>query len=441
MDPWQSIKSKSPGLSSVSIKRSGNSPIRRENSNQALPTSLLGGSSTNPMYFSVPPNSSNQIASRMPSGFMASDLRNTNGMNRSSRHNSDEESRYATRPMALGGSDSGFSTQLSRQNTRNSTAEFNSSVASRSGSLPPSRNEMDPQNRYEDLSNIPYSHFIQQSPTTFHHQPTLSPQNLSFQKGPFQSSRHAQQGSHVSLDNLGADFGSLNISKDNQSHFTGPKDAHYSAQGSFSYEQAPQIEPGGTVGAWDTEDNSYDQLSEAYRPATFVPGGTLPPQVQYRGSAFNTSSAHTPTSSDARQSQHSPYYSTGGTPPHALKNPAASRSNFNGNFATGQALMLEKKLRGLQQEQNFMQTTPNGIHFRPPITNSFEVHPQNALRMNPLNTYYPIPPVPGLLAPQNIPRGPARGRDAGQHARSALLEKFKSDPKAQKTFELKVCAT
>ncbi|KAI4157996.1 MAG: hypothetical protein LQ342_007820 [Letrouitia transgressa] len=363
----------------------------------------------------------------------------TNGVLRSSRHNSDEENRLLTRPAAFGGNDTGFPIQLSRQSTHNSASGFSSSVASRSGSLPPSRNEGDSQLRYDDIHHTTYPNFIQPSTNIMQHQHTLSPQALAFSKVQgVRSSKYGHAGSHASLNSLSEDFGNMKVGKGNKALDTASRESQYGLHNMSPYEYGQAAEAVSTNGAWEVEENNYDQSSEPFGP-NFVPAGVIPLHAQHRHSAFNTSAVHTPTSSDNRQSQRSPYYSQGGTPPYGPKSRAPSHSSFNENVPTGQAMLLERKLRGLQQvqqeQQGHMQPQPNPMHFRSALPNNYDFLPQSSLRMNPIHNYYPLAPVPSLLT--HVPRGPARGRDLGQNTRSALLEKFKSDSKPQKTWELK----
>lgn len=438
--PWQSLDNKSPSISKVGANRSGTSPNHFQNNSQPPPTSFLGASSDNSMYFSVIP--SNQGISKIPGTLSKSDMPDTNGVLRSSRHNSDEENRLLTRPAAFGGNDTGFPIQLSRQSTHNSASGFSSSVASRSGSLPPSRNEGDSQLRYDDIHHTTYPNFIQPSTNIMQHQHTLSPQALAFSKVQgVRSSKYGHAGSHASLNSLSEDFGNMKVGKGNKALDTASRESQYGLHNMSPYEYGQAAEAVSTNGAWEVEENNYDQSSEPFGP-NFVPAGVIPLHAQHRHSAFNTSAVHTPTSSDNRQSQRSPYYSQGGTPPYGPKSRAPSHSSFNENVPTGQAMLLERKLRGLQQvqqeQQGHMQPQPNPMHFRSALPNNYDFLPQSSLRMNPIHNYYPLAPVPSLLT--HVPRGPARGRDLGQNTRSALLEKFKSDSKPQKTWELKVSA-
>lgn len=209
----------------------------------------------------------------------------------------------------------------------------------------------------------------------------------------------------------------------------------YPGQGLLPYQLLQQNDSSSTGAAWEFDENAYPELQNPYAQNTMM---SLPQHGQYRNPAFRSPYPHSPTSNDGRRNQQSSYGSTDVASSYALQNRAPSRGTLSGNVAAGQTLALDRKLRGLQQEQQgLMPPHPNSMQFRPSFANPYDFHTQNALRMNPLHSYYTVPPMANLL-PQVIPRGPAKDQDTAHSTRSACLEEFRSNSKTNKRYELKV---
>lgn len=444
--PWASIDNTSPGLSSASTRRSGTSPMRRQNSSQHPSQPFTDPSTSNSPYFSVTPAPSNQVALR-PSQQHISDPKSgtlisargfeTNGIHRPSRHNSNEEDRYAASSLAFGNNDAGISIHPHRQQSQSSTSGFNSGVASRSGSLPPSRNGVDPLLQYgEESQNT--SQLISNGSTSNGQTPQfkLSAQALSFARHPAApSQKFTDLPNPATMHNMIGDFSKMNLAKDSQLPHSGyglQMGSTFTGQGP-PYDFPTHNDGSSTNQAWDA-DESFPDFHDRFVHNNMLP---LQSHTSYRSSALNPSYPHSPASSDGRRNSQSPYYSTDTVPSYVSHNRQLLHNNTNSNLPHGQAQLLDRKLRGIQQEQQgYLPPHNNTLNFRTSLPNPYDFHPQAALRMHPLNPYYPIPQVPNQLPPV-IPRGPAKDQDASHSTRSACLEDFRSNSKTNKRYELK----
>ena len=357
----------------------------------------------------------------------------------SSRHNSEEENRYSIKPSALGSSEVGFKVQSGRPSFQPNFSSYNSSAASRSGSLPPSRNGTEIASRFSEESvNATYSH-SHLGPSSSSHRQNLSAHSAnSARTGPYGS----KVGGHSSPTQLGAlsgEFNQMSLGKDQSPYFAQQKEPTNSNQNAFMHEYSHQYSANDSGDAWGLEENSYHSSQDMF--AVDSPSGPfIPHSNQFRGPSFNAAYPHSPSNSDTRRSQQNPFYSSSETPPSGLQHRIPKIGNGFTNTPTGQAAALDRKLRGLQQIQPYS-SHPNPMSFRPPFAPPYEFHQQSALRMNPLAQYYPMPPIPNLLAQPAIPRGPAcaaREHDVAQNVRSPLLEEFRNNSKTNKRYEIKV---
>ena len=448
---WQSIEDSSPNLSRVHTNRSNTSPVRRQHSNQLAPQTFAESNPANSTYFSLTP-ASTSISSRSSQknfldptsgSFVSSGAFESNNVPRSSRHNSDEESRYNARKLAFEGNDAGLAMRSGRPSMNNNVSGYNSSAASRSGSLPPSRSDGGYPSRLPgDTTNSQHSRFP--TSTSSSYRPNLSAQAQPYMMPPTgsQGQKFAEQLSPMQLGQILGDMGNLNIGKENQNpNYAMNRDHPYGSSSNFS-NGYPQEHFGNTNEVWNREDNANQGQQPSFSPTDSGTWSLVSNPNNQRGMPYPGHYSHSPSNSEARFSHHSPYYSTAGTPPTYQRVP--SRAGFSGGASTGQAAMLERRLRGLQQEQQgYMMPTPNQMPFRNqfPQPNTYDFHPQHTLRPNTLNSYYPTPPTPSLLLPSQIPRGPARDHDLAQPVRSALLEEFRNNSKTNKRYELKVSRT
>ena len=445
---WASVDETSPNLSRVHTNHSGTSPVRRQHSNQLVPQALVEPNSANSTYFSLTP-ASTTISSRSSQknfldptsgSFVASGAFESNNMTRSSRHNSDEESRYNARKLAFEGNDAGLTMQSGRPPLNNNVSGYNSSAASRSGSLPPSRSDGGHGSRHPgETTNTQHSRFPTSTGSAYrpnlsaHAQPYMMPSAGS------QGQKFAEQLTPMQLNQLLGDMGNLNVGKENQNPtYAANRDQSYGNSSNFM-NGYPQELLGNTNEVWNREDNANQGQQPSFSPTDSGTWSLVSNPNNHRGVPYAGHYSHSPSNSDARLSHYSPYYSTAGTPPIYQRVP--SRAGYNGGASTGQAALLERRLRGLQQEQQgYMIPTPNQMPFRNqfPQPNSYDFHPQHTPRPNTLNSYYPVPPAPNVLPPSQIPKGPARDHDLAQPVRSPLLEEFRNNSKTNKRYELKV---
>ncbi len=109
---------------------------------------------------------------------------------------------------------------------------------------------------------------------------------------------------------------------------------------------------------------------------------------------------------------------------------------------SGHPALLDRKLRGLQQEQQgFMPQQANTMMMANEIfrgqyaPHAFQYNPQANFRINPLAPYLPYSAIPQVPL---APRGQPRDVELGHHLRSPLLIDFRSNNKSSKRYELKV---
>ena len=422
-----------------------------QNSSQLASQVLADPNSGNSTYFSMPsktalgqgngnkqprqlfldPSASNLVANAFEQA----------QADRSSRHNSNEENRYSAKALAIGASDQAPKVRSGRQSIQQqSFSGYNNVTVSRSGSLPPSTsNGVERSSRFNDESvRLQHSNFATLSSTTLHRSNLSANPSYPARFGPYENNTGDQRASKSAVLSI-ADLNKTNVGLDNQySSHTPQKDSSNTSNGNgYLHDYPHQLGLYGTSESWAVDENGY-----ARNPGLNLDGvisdPSLPNGSQPRGASTSTSYSHSPRGSDPRRGQHSPFFPTGGTPPSGM-HPRFPNGNTGFNLSPN-ATLLESKLRGpqiVQQEQQIYTAPPNPI-FRPSYAQSYEFHPQNALRMNPLAPYYHhIAPL-NLLAPHAPPRGPARDHDAGQHLRSALLDEFRNSNKTNKRYELKV---
>lgn len=432
---WKSLDNTSPRLPK---SHSSTSPIRRQNSNQAPVQPFADSVSSASSYFPMPTanplnqgvsgkSSQSQYLDPTSSSFVGNGVFDTAKLGRSSRHNSDEEGRGPTKSLTFGGIDTGGAFQNARQNYYSSSG-YTSSAASRSGSLPPSRNAVNQSSRFvEDNLRQPNSTIT----STAFHRPNLSTQSSLYPShNGFHNQRFSSQSNSADMGTLAGDFNRMNVGRGNQGNsYPGQRDQRFTDQDDVAFQYNQQLSPDE---AWSAGDSEYPGAGEQFSLDSMPQEGMGMQGGPYRNPLYGSYS-HSPSNSDARRSQHSPFYSAGGTPSIGYPQRAPSRGSYSGTVTTGQAALLDRKLRGLQQEQQgYPGNQPNPLHSRQPYPNLYDFHTQQALRMA---AYYPIPPVPNILTQPQIPRGPAKDHEIGW--RSQLLEEFRSNSKTNKRYELK----
>lgn len=431
---WNSVDDTSPGLSRVHTNHSNTSPISRQHSNHLIPQAFAEPTPVSSSYFSMQQPStaisskSSQKSFLDPTSgsFVASGAFDLNNLSRTSRHNSDEENGYAQRRIAFEGTDTGLSMQPAR--SFNNMSGYNSSTASRSGSIPPSRGDaeytMNSTRVRGDITNNQYLRNNTSITSTTPHRTNLPAQAPPYliPKGPSRQ-KYTGQLSPTKLNHLMGDFDKLNVGQEKQQPgFSAQREASNGSSLPFMNEFPQDFVPNGND-VWNSrDDGGYQNHQEQFSPAGSGSGSMTSQPNTHRAMALASRYSHSPSNSDARHSHHhSPYYSNAGTPP-PYQQRGPTRGGYNNNVSTA---VLDRRLQGIQREQQgYMVPPPNFGQFRnqyQPL-NPYEFYPRSGLPVNQLHSYYPMPPAPNLLTAPNIPRGPARDHDVDQ---SQLMREFK----------------
>lgn len=140
------------------------------------------------------------------------------------------------------------------------------------------------------------------------------------------------------------------------------------------------------------------------------------------------------TASDLARGLNNQYYMAGNTPVAIAQASQAPRGRLAPALADGQAVFLERKLRGLQPDQDLAQLGINPLQrpaFAPAYTEAY-----SPLRF--ANGIYSVPQFGGLAATTMVQRPSPREHDLSQVVRSPLLEEFRNNNKGNKRYELKV---
>ncbi len=448
--PWQPADNTSPVRSKAHSNHTSTSPMRRQKSNQYVSQPFAETSAGNGPYFSMTQPSTSVSSRPSQKSFLEpatrdllpTDMLETTEPNQYSRHNSDDDNRYVSRNGAFGNNDAGLAIQPGHSLANNNASGYNSSVASRSGSLPPSRSDVDQLARGFH-NNIQYSRYGPSSSSQRSNTSSIAPPSM-IQPGS-SGQRIGEQLSTTQLEGLSTQFDQLQMSRDAMPpSYNSQRASPYTSQNGFNNNSNYRQESMGEAHEnWTGEEetgHSVHGVTDQFSPTGSGSVSLNSSQNPYRNVNFVPQYSHSPTNSDARLSHHSPFYSTASTPPTFHQQRSTGRATSNG-AQNGQAAMLDRKLRGLQQQQQgymMPQINPNTMQFRNQVPHLYDFQSQNTFRMNPLHTYYPMPPAPHLLAAPQIPRGPARDHDLAGHLRSALLEEFRNNSKTNKRYELKV---
>lgn len=429
------VDNTSPTLSS---SHQSSSSMRRQSSTQLLPHAYGDSSSSNSSYF--PSSQGVSLTQGMASKPTRNVFQDPNTANfvsnpfdkaqisRSSRHGSEDENPYSS---VFHSDNASTRIQLERQSLHQNFSGYNSSAASQIGSLPPSRNGVNP-SRGEDNFNTQSSQLGPPTSNASQRQNGLTshtPRTGSY--GP----KGGGQPSPPQLSGLSGDYSKISVlSRDSQStYFSLQKKITHSGNTPFPHEFPHQVASNGTSDTWD--DNGFPTGLNGFNPDTVLPGGLPPHQSVYHSPPFATPYSHSPSNGDPRRNQQSSFHPSTGTPPSGIPHRISKSSLINGS-SNGSTVLLERTLQSLQQEQQDYPSQSNQVQFRsPPFHQAYDLHVQGPIRMNPL-AYYPA--VSNLLATPAIPRGPAREHDIGQPVRSPLLEEFRTSGKTNKRYELKV---
>lgn len=356
------------------------------------------------------------------------------------RHTIDDENRRQVNSIVFGSNDGGFGTNGDRHALgidRGYPSSY-SGAASTNGSLPPSRNGTEQTAQYHaQHDRAQHPQFGQQSPFFPSHRSTHSARTSSFSSSQANNQQFDDSTGRSREGDMIARFGKISMDNGDDQLSVGINGAsQFPDHSSYEYgynRQMPSTSPGNV---WGLDEGGYQNALETYAPPSSMSGQQY---GSYQSSHLGERESDSPGANDYRR-VHNPSYSSVATPPVGSDQyRAASRSGVPNHAAHGQAALLERKLKGLQQEQQgYVHPHSNPLQFRGSIAQSYDYNPQNGMRMNPLAPYYQMAAVGGFTAPV-IPRGPSRDHDLGQNLRSALLEEFRSNNKTSKRYELKVC--
>ena len=428
-----------PALVSAQGARSRVSPDRRQKSTHYAPTTYTDSSIAESSFFQMS-QASTSVSSRSSQrnfldptsrDFVAQDLLGSNSQRQYSRQNSGDDVPYNSRNGGFANPEPGLALP-GRTTGSTNISGYNSSVGSRNGSLPPSRSDVDPSSRGRGEAQN-YARYTANATAQRLNSVANAPPFI-MHTGP-SGQRMGEQHSPTHLDGLASQFDQLSVANQQR------RPSYASSQPSPNsitdrFPDAYRDPLPGVPDGWSSDLNDNLGISDQLSPAPSSTG--LSRQNQFR-SAFNGQYSHSPSDSDARLSHHSPFYSANGTPPTLTHQNTVARGNYP-STSTQQAALLERRLQGLQQQQQGYIPQQTQMQFRNQIPFPYDINPQQ-YRMNNLNSYYPMAPAPHLLAGPQIPRGPARDHDMAGHLRSPLLEEFRNNSKTNKRYELKVGTT
>lgn len=129
------------------------------------------------------------------------------------------------------------------------------------------------------------------------------------------------------------------------------------------------------------------------------------------------------------------FYPSTRTPPASQLRPSSGH-RMSAQISDGQAALLDRRLRGLQQDQDFNHAAGAAIQQRISIPNGYDLSGYSAARLNGFPQYLQMPY--NNLPPSIVQRVSHRESDATQVVRSPLLEEFRTHNKSNKRYELKV---
>ncbi|KAJ9237598.1 hypothetical protein DTO169E5_5184 [Paecilomyces variotii] len=134
----------------------------------------------------------------------------------------------------------------------------------------------------------------------------------------------------------------------------------------------------------------------------------------------------------------SPFYQASGTPaPTTQYRTPSGGIRLANPVPDGQTALLDRKIRAMQQEQEYSQHAANLLQPRLQFPPAYDFAAYQAARLNPLAAFYPMAPYAGFGAAGVLPRAPHRDHDPTQVVRSPLLEEFRTNNKGNKRYELK----
>lgn len=436
---WRSIDDTSPTLSGSHTNHGSTSSMRRKSSNKLIAQPFVESNSSSTSYFTISPGAnvlhgSKQAipgkSGRKPfldptsGNFISSTVLEQAQTGHPSRINGHDENRRPSNKGLVVGGDLGSKGPSGGPAFQSSYSDYKSSTASRSGSLPPGRNDVDlPLRRSEERANAQYSHLGPTAPVHSHHQDLPTRSSFSTQTGSY-GKQVGDRSSSTDLSSLTLEFGKLAVGRGNTNPYgTQSKEDLTSNPNGFQHEFSHQIHQQDMDNPWHLDDSSHRSNPVSWN-------GT--PTGQYRRlSPFNNASYLYPSETgDPHRHHNVSYYptsnpSSSGVQPLASQRRISKGDNHQPNgIPNGQHSALDRNLLGshqMQQDHSGYPSVPNPMNFRAPY-GPYGFQPPGAL------PYY-------VMAPPMIPRGPAREHD---HVRSPLLEDFRNNSKTNKRYELKV---
>ncbi|KAI9831942.1 MAG: mRNA binding protein puf3 [Phylliscum demangeonii] len=228
-----------------------------------------------------------------------------------------------------------------------------------------------------------------------------------------------------------------------------PAHAHHSPTAAFDGSRsgaypAPPSAPRSRGSAAPTESDRSHALA-VFTPERFADSPTSEPVSYHRLSRPGHPISASSVDGDGRRPFPASYFPAGPTPttdPDAHR--AVSRGSHpgRGGPTSGHSLLLDRKLRGLQQEQQGYGLPPTHAMsfgsepFRAPFTpGTYDYLPPPA--SNGLHGLAPYMPYLGMLPPALAPAYAGREHDLSYQLRSPLLEEFRSNAKTSKRYELR----
>ena len=307
---------------------------------------------------------------------------------------------------------------------------YSSSVASRSGSVPPSRHGNDATVPFGEVPNSAvYSNNL--SPFATNRQPHHSRTSTFSNNANVNGNRFSNQAWQTSMGDLSGVVSRMDLGRD-------VIDYSYSNY----WDQSNQAPSPGSI-------NSVPVgpfMNGRHNSVSVDTGVGLMPQYGHHRNQFADRQAYSPTGSDPRRNNDSPMYFNGNTPPVADHNRTLSTNSSRANLNAYSQAVLERKLRGLAEQQQSYQPSPAQSH-RGLYNNPYDLNPYGAQSFAGLNTQTPYyqdgrmdfqQAQLGLVNHRAPPRGPASEMSAaGESGRSPLLEEFRLS-KGTKKYELRV---
>lgn len=426
------------------------SPLLRERSNHSIAHSFGDADASDSPFLAMngpSVGSSNQTThSRFPdpnSRSFAPAMGDALNSHHSSRHNSDENDQYGARRM-FGMHEAVLPPGSERASVNHNISGYTSSAASRSGSQPPSRNDVEytirQRGETRHLRAAPPISAGFRSNVSVHAQPFVAQSTPSVQIGPEQLNSVNQ----TSMEQFTQHFDRLSTGRDEiPSDYPPGRDSHEH----HALSRRTGMNTGGLEETSPLEENALRSRNYQLSPTGNGTGSINCVANPYRKPPLQAQFSHSPSSIDTRTSQQTPFYPSGGTTP--FQQQVGPRGSNNNILPPGQAAILEMKLQGLHEQQqmqrqmrpNFNPHMSNSFQFQNQMPQAFDMQAQGAMRTSQLHAYYNAGPAPHFFQGHSIPRGPARDQDLAQHIRSEVLAGFRGHGKTSKSYELKVCSS